>query len=81
MIDTRSAYTMEYLALTVATQLQQHTKGTEIFSDIQAVVEVVRNWQEHLCKTDCSHRMLLQAIDMAVKNGTSVARWIPSHAE
>ena len=32
MINIRSAYTMEYLALTLATQIQQHTKGTGIYS-------------------------------------------------
>ena len=42
IIDTRSAYTMEYLALTPATQIQQHTKGTGIYSDRQAVVKVIR---------------------------------------
>ena len=31
MIDTRSAYKVKYLALTLATQMQQQTKRTGIF--------------------------------------------------
>ena len=81
MINTRSAYTMEYLALALATQIQQHTKGSGIYSDSQAVVKVIRKRQEHLGKRDCSHRVLLQAIDTAVRNGACEASWIPSHAE
>ena len=81
MIDTRSAYTMEYLALALATQIQQYSKGTGIYSDSQAVVKVIRKRQEHLSKRDCSHRMILQVIDTAVRNDASEASWIPSHAE
>ena len=81
MINTRSAYTMEYLALALATQIQRHIKGSGIYSDSQAVVKVIRKRQEHLGKRDCSQRVLLQAIDTAVRNGASEASWIPSHAE
>ena len=81
MIDMRSAYTMEYLALTLATQIQQHTKGIGIYSDSQAVVKVIQKRQEHLNKRDCSHRILLQAINSAVRNGACDANWVPSHAK
>ena len=65
-IDTRSAYTMEYLALGLATHIQQHSKGTGIYSDSQAVVKILRKRKEHLDKRDCTDRVILQAIDTAV---------------
>ena len=80
-IDTRSAYKLEYLALALATQIQQHSKETGIYSDSQAVVKIIWKRREHLNKRDCSHRILLQAIDTAVRNGACEANWVPCHAE
>ena len=50
MIDKRPDYTMEYLALALATQIRQYSKGTGIYSDSQAVVKVIRKRQKHLSK-------------------------------
>ena len=54
IIDTTSAYTMEYLALTLATQIHQYTKGSGIYSDCHAVVKIIRKQDEYIYKRDCS---------------------------
>ena len=81
MIGTRSAHTMDYLALALATKIQLHSQGTRICSDSQAVVKIIRRHNEHLNKRDCSHRFLLQSIDSSIRKGAKEAHWIPSHAE
>ena len=81
MIGARLAYTMEYLALALVTKIQLHSQGTEINSDSQAVVKIIRRRNVHLNKRDCSHRLLLQSIVSSIRQKAQEAHWIPSHAE
>ena len=81
MIMTRSAYTMKYLSLVLATRIQMHSRGTRICSKSQAVVKIIRRPNEHLDKRDYSHRLLLQYIEASIRNGAQEAHWISSHAE
>ena len=81
-VGTRSAYTMEYLALAMAMRMQSDTlRATAVCTDSMAVLKRLRNSQTRLGQADESHRMLLQSINTSLMDGATMPQWVPSHPE
>ena len=81
-IGAGSAYSMEFLALTAALQLQEHgLRGAGIGCDAASVVSMVKDREIKLLKPDCTHRVLLQSMRKSINMGAPEPRWIPSHPE
>ena len=81
-IDTRSAYTMEYIALAAALRLQEHgISVAPVSTDAKAVLRTIHNRKQHLLKPDCTHRVLLQSIDRSLQIGARMPVWTRGHPE
>ena len=80
-MEAKSAFTMEFIALAAALRMQKGFKATATCSDCLSVVKIVHKRHEHLNNSDTSHRVLLQAMNVAISAGVHTPHWVPSHVE
>ena len=81
-IDTRAAYTMEYIALAAAFRLQEHgISEAPVSSDAKAVSRTIYNRRQHSLKPECTHWVLLQSIDRSLRCRARMPQWTRGHPE